>query len=169
MPIEIERKFLVVSETWRHAVQRSENLVDGLVAASDGRKVRVRLYENRATLTVKSAKNGLSRAEFEYEIPMAEGAELIAKHCGNKVCTKTRHFVEHKGFVWHVDEYTDTLGGITIAEIELEDESADVPLPDWAGREITHDPAYRKINLLNARLGRIAEGRLGGFAPEWHI
>jgi adenylate cyclase len=63
MPVEIERKYLVVADTWRKRFHKREKLVDGLVAAADGRKVRVRLYEDRATLTVKSAREGLTRAE----------------------------------------------------------------------------------------------------------
>lgn len=65
MPIEIERKFLVVGDGWRKSVIREERLRDGLIAASEGRKVRVRLYERRATLTVKSNRRGAVRAEYE--------------------------------------------------------------------------------------------------------
>lgn len=41
MGIEIERKFLVVGEGWRDAIVREQHLVDGLVAMSGRRKVRV--------------------------------------------------------------------------------------------------------------------------------
>lgn len=157
MPVEIERKYLVVADTWRKHFHKREKLVDGLVAATDGRKVRVRLYEDRATLTVKSAREGLTRAEFEYEIPYADAAELIAHHCGDKVLIKFRHHVAHRGYVWQVDEYDGLLGGVTIAEVELESEDSVAPPPDWLGREITHDPAYRKINLLNARLAQLRQ------------
>jgi adenylate cyclase len=165
MPFEIERKFLLAADSWRKITHRREKLVDGLVAATEGRKVRVRIYEGKATLTVKGPKNGLTRAEFEYEIPRADAAEMIARHCGDKVIVKNRHYLEHRGFAWQVDEYGGLLEGVVIAEVELVSENQEVPLPEWVGEEITHDPDYRKINLLNARLARIARSDVAlGFA-----
>jgi adenylate cyclase len=64
MPVEIERKFLIVADSWREACFRRERLVDGLVIASEGKKLRVRLYEGKATLAVKGPKTGSRRAEF---------------------------------------------------------------------------------------------------------
>ena len=54
MPIEIERKFLVANDGWRASVTGIEKLRDGLVGAMDGAKVRVRIGQNNASLTVKS-------------------------------------------------------------------------------------------------------------------
>ncbi|MGJ0391639.1 MAG: CYTH domain-containing protein [Methylocystis sp.] len=158
MATEIERKFLLEDGSWRAAAYKRELLVDGLVAASDGRKVRVRLYEDRATLTIKNSRDGLKRTEFEYEIPLADATELIAKHCGEKVLAKIRHYVEHMGFIWEIDEYVGLLEGVVIAEVELDSEDDHVPLPAWIGREITYDPDYRKINLLNACFGSLNRG-----------
>jgi adenylate cyclase len=166
MATEIERKFLVADASWRAAAFRSERLVDGLVAAAEGRKVRVRLYEDRAPLPIKSPRDGLKRAEFEYEIPIADATELIAKHCGEKVLVKTRHYVEHMGFIWQIDEYQGLLQGVVIAEIELDSETDDAPLPGWIGREVTYDPDYRKINMLNARLARLSEPREARLFPN---
>ncbi|WP_457795564.1 CYTH domain-containing protein [Methylocystis sp. S23] len=159
MSVEIERKYLVVGDSWRGLSHKREKIIDGLVAASEGRKARVRLYEDRATLAVKGAREGPARAEFEYEIPMADAAEMIGKLCGDKVVVKTRHSVDYMGLVWQIDEYDGALAGVIVAEVELTHEKEFVPLPDWAGREITDDPAYRKINLLNARL---AQSRISG-------
>ncbi len=68
MPIEIERKFLLANEDWRAAVSRSTRLRDGILAFYDGRKIRIRFYDEKATLTVKGPRKGLARDEFEYEI-----------------------------------------------------------------------------------------------------
>lgn len=152
MPVEIERKFLVAGDAWRAAAHRRERLIDGLVVAAGGKKVRARIYENRATLTIKGERVGFTRAEFEYEIPAAEALELIRDHCGERVVVKTRHYVRHEGHEWQVDEYEGLLAGVVIAEIELDDAGEYVPLPLWIGAEVTDDPAYRKINLLNERL-----------------
>ncbi len=154
MHFEIERKFLVTNDSWRERCVSSQHLVDGLVAISDERKVRVRLYERRATLTIKTVEGGMKRAEFEYEIPFQDGEELIKNHCGDLVLSKTRHYVPYRGFTWEVDVYEGILGGVVIAEVEIPDPNSHVPLPEWVGAEITGDPAYRKINMLRERLNR---------------
>jgi adenylate cyclase len=168
MPVEIERKFLLSDEGWRAVVSRSEKIIDGLFIAAEGRKARVRLYPDRATLTLKGARDELARAEYEYEIPSADAAELIASHCGDHVVVKTRHHVPHGGRVWQIDEYEGLLAGVVIAEIEVECENASVDLPEWIGAEVSHDPTYRKINLLSARLAETADSRIAAppGAPE---
>jgi adenylate cyclase len=151
MPVEIERKFLVKSDAWRADVTHSERLRDGLVARADDLKVRVRCYGNRTTLCVKGGRQGLSREEFEYEIP-SDHAEAIFAHCAGRILEKTRHYVPGPSGVWEIDVYHDVLDGIVIAEIELACESAPVHLPDWIGEEITGDPRYSKTNMLEAHM-----------------
>ena len=155
MAREIERKFLVADESWRKTYTKSERLTDGLIASTNGRKVRVRMYEKRATLAVKTKREGLARDEFEYAIPRSDAEQLIAIHCDEDVVMKTRYFVPHQAFTWEVDVYEETLSGVVLAEVELEREAIEVPLPDWIGQEVTNDPAYRKINMLRARLARL--------------
>jgi adenylate cyclase len=152
MAVEIERKFLVAGDGWRNGCVKSQRLKDGLIAASDGRKVRVRLYEDHATLTVKTITGTSERAEFEYEIPVADAEEMITNYCGAYVLSKTRHYVPFQGFVWEIDVYDGILRGVTIAEVELDSPDARVPLPGWIGREVTYDPNYRKLNMLTQRL-----------------
>ena len=152
MPIEIERKFLVVSDEWRAAIVKSVRLEDGLIASVGGRKVRVRIADDRATLTVKGARVGLGRDEFEYEIPLADAEALIRDHCEGKVVTKVRHFVQEAGFTFEIDVYDGLLAGIIIAEAELDAADQDFPRPGWLGEEITGREEYRKVNMLKARL-----------------
>ena len=71
MNIEIERKFLLADDTWRALVSRSVRIRDGILAFYDGRKIRIRFYGQKATLTVKGPRKGLARDEFEYDIPQA--------------------------------------------------------------------------------------------------
>jgi adenylate cyclase len=137
MPFEIERKFLVKTDSWRESYVSSQRLVDGLVAISDGRKVRVRLYEDHATLAIKTTEAGIKRAEFEYQIPFEDGNELIQNYCGDLVLAKTRHYVPFRGFTWEVDAYEGILDGVVVAEVEIQDVDAAVPLPGWVGAEIT--------------------------------
>ena|ERR1700760_5001492 len=151
MPVEIERKFLVKTDAWRSHVTHSERLRDGLVAREDDLKVRVRCYGNRTTLCVKGGRQGLSREEFEYEIPR-DHAEAMFAHCTGRILEKTRHYVSGQSGIWEIDVYHDLLGGIVIAEIELNSESTIVQLPDWIGEEITGDPRYSKTNMLDAHI-----------------
>jgi len=156
MGIEIERKFLVASGDWRGNVVREQHLVDGLVAMTGGRKVRVRVCDGQATLTIKAREAPGVNAEFEYPIPLADAEELLAKHCEDNVIAKTRFFVPYRGFLWQVDAYEGVMADVVLAEVELARLDCVVPLPPWVGPEVTGDPAYRKINLFRARTGRTA-------------
>ena len=152
MPVEIERKFLVVSDGWRRKSMRSVKLQDGLIASVNGRKVRVRIADDKAFLTVKGARSGFSRDEFEYQIPMADGECLIKHHCEGRVVTKTRHFVQEGDFTFEIDVYDGLLDGVIIAEAELMSPEQSFPRPEWLGEEVTGKEEYRKISLLRARL-----------------
>ena len=152
MAVEIERKFLVRDDGWRNQVTRKQEIMDGLIAITDDRKVRVRICDQRATLTVKSRTAGLANAEFEYEIPVADAEEMMAHHCLRAGLKKTRHFVPYGGHTWEVDVYSGILAGVVLAEVELPSETTKLSLPPWIGREVTGDPAYKKFNMVNARL-----------------
>jgi len=154
MALEIERKFLIADETWRRHAVRSERIVDGLLATSKGRKVRVRLYADRATLAVKTRKKGRVRFEFEYAIPVIDARHMLRAECGRSTLAKTRHYVPHGGKTWEVDEYEAPLAGILLAEVELTEADQALSLPSWIGREVTDDPAFSKTRLFTERAGR---------------
>lgn len=147
---EIERKFLVQDESWRGHYRQHE-IRDGLIAIAEGRKVRVRICDQRATLTVKTKTESLANNEFEYEIPLKDGEELLAHHCLREPLAKTRYVVPYDRHIWHVDVYKGILDGVVLAEIELPSEAADFTLPPWIGREVTGNPDYKKTNLVNRR------------------
>ena len=152
MAVEIERKFLLRNDSWCGEVTRRQEIRDGLIAIAGNRKVRVRICDEHATLTVKSKTAGLANAEFEYEIPLADAEEMMAHHCLRAGLEKTRHFVPHEGRTWQIDVYKGILAGVVLAEVELPSETAELSLPPWVGREVTGDPAYKKFNMVNARL-----------------
>jgi adenylate cyclase len=147
MGVEIERKFLVATDGWRDSVISTHDFIDGLLARVDGGKIRVRLGNDRAWIAIKGERNGLSRAEFEYEIPLPDAEQMLAL-CIEPLIKKTRHCVACGGQVWSVDVHDDLLGGLVLAEIELEHEAQPVALPDWLGREVTGDPRFRKGELV---------------------
>lgn len=148
----------MVGDGWRKSVSRQERLRDGLVATTEGRKVRVRLYERRATLTVKANHRGAVRAEFEYDIPRPDAEELLTQHCGQNILEKIRHIVEFGGFTWEVDEYAGILSGVILAEVELDRADIELPRPGWLGAEVTGVPEYSKINMLKARQTKLSTG-----------
>ncbi|WP_226623441.1 CYTH domain-containing protein [Alloyangia pacifica] len=156
MAKEIERKFLVGDDTWKQRVVRSELLRDGLVATENGRKVRVRFYDERATLSLKGPRNGLVRDEFEYPIPAADAQDMLDNHC-TEVVEKRRHYILENGLEWTVDVYTGLLEGIVIAEVELTCADQALSLPDWIGPEVTGHQEYRKINMIRARRGEAGQ------------
>ena len=148
MAAEIERKFLLVSEAWRAAATHSEALQDGLIARFGGGKVRVRLAPSRAWITVKGSRLGISRSEFEYEIPIADAREMLSTLCHAPVVEKTRFCVPYENLIWSVDVHSGILAGLVFAEVELVHPDQIIAMPPWAGREITNDPAYKKDALF---------------------
>ena len=154
-PVEIERKFLVANDEWRRSAIGSVSIRDGLIAATEGRKARVRISGGLATIVIKGPRTSLVRPEFEYEIPLADAERMLSTICRDDTLEKERFFVEEAGGMWQVDVYDGILQGIVIAQIELKHESQELILPRWIGKEVTGDSFYRKINMraraLNAR------------------
>ena len=147
---EIERKFLVVSDDWRAAVTSSALLRQGYLSSNAKATVRVRSKDDMsAVLTLKGAAQGISRAEYEYEVPIADARELLVM-AEPHVIEKRRHLVPHRGLVWEVDVFLGRHAGLVIAEVELDDENQAVPLPDWAGAEVTQDDRYNNASLSRA-------------------
>jgi CYTH domain-containing protein len=148
MSIEIERRYLVVGHGWRDQAVRARHLRDGLLAHTGDTKVRVRIEGERAWLTVKGPRAGPSRLEFEYEIPHPEAEDMLERLCGGAVAQKTRHLAPYGGLTWEIDVYEGLLEGVVLAEVELPHPDAIVARPPWLGREVTGEPAYRKLALL---------------------
>ena len=150
--VEIERKFLTASEAWRREVVRKLQIVDGLLMDAEGRKLRVRLCDGHATLTFKGRRDGLQREEVELPLDVAQAQLLLDHHCEGRILSKTRHLVPAGSLVWEVDEYDAPLEGVVLAEIELPRADYPVTLPDWIGEEVSGDPRWRKLNMLESRL-----------------
>ena len=146
-PVEIERKFLVANDDWRRLAIRTVSIRDGLIAAYQGRKMRVRISGDIATIAIKGPRTGIARPEFEYEIPIADAEKMLSTICADDTLEKKRFFVEDGGATWHVDLYGGILNGVIIAEIELTEEAQEIILPKWIGKEVTGDPYYKKINM----------------------
>lgn len=144
--VEIERKFLVRGRGWK---ARAEGVLlrQGFLAADPQRTVRVRIAGDRAFLTVKGAQQGMSRPEFEYQIPLPD-AEQMLELCRPLLIEKKRYSVPFQGMTWEVDEFYGRNAGLVVAEIELESESQLFSRPDWLGEEVTQDSRYLNANLV---------------------
>jgi len=150
MGIEIERRFLVRGDDWRHAVMGERRLRQGYLAREDGVAVRLRVAGGAARLTIKG-RGGMTRPEYEYDLPLAEAEEMLTTLCTGRSIAKTRHLVPHEGLTWEVDVFEGPLAGLVIAEIELPSPDHPVGLPPWAGQEITGDARYSNAVLASAK------------------
>jgi adenylate cyclase len=143
---EIERKFLVCSDAWKSEATSERSLRQGYLAIDSGSNVRVRTDGERAWLTIKGRGEGITRPEFEYEIPAADAAPLLDL-CQNRMVEKKRHLVPVGDRTWEIDEFSGENIGLVVAEIELPDEGTAFALPAWLGAEVTGDPRYLNASL----------------------
>jgi CYTH domain-containing protein len=141
-PLEIERKFLIVSDAWRGQVEGApKRLSQGYLCSDAAKSVRVRIAGDRATLTVKGSREGISRLELQYDIPVRD-AEFMLALCERPLIDKTRYIVRHDGMKWEVDIFHAENDGLMVAEVELEREDQPVNLPEWVGQEVSHEARY---------------------------
>ena len=124
------------------------HIVQGYICSDAERSVRVRIREDEAFLTIKSASNGRgwSRYEFEQSISLEDAKELI-KLCLPGLIDKVRHYVLVGGHTWEVDVFHAENEGLIIAEIELDTEEETFELPAWIGQEVSGDPRYYNMML----------------------
>lgn len=151
MPVEIERKFLVVDDGWRPLSRSSQRYRQGYLSLGPGPVVRVRRAGPAAFVTVKG-DGRIARPEFEYRIPVEDADAMLADLCHQPLVEKTRHEVWHAGLLWHVDEFGGGNDGLVVAEVELTATDQPVQLPDWVGREVTEDLRYRNSELARRPL-----------------
>jgi len=148
MAQEIERKFLVKGDFKSHAT-RSARIIQGYLSSVPERTVRVRVKGDKGFITVKGIGNasGVSRYEWEMEIPRSEAEELLAI-CEPGVIDKTRFLVESGPHTFEVDEFYGANEGLVVAEIELSAETEEFERPDWLGEEVTGDVRYLNSMLV---------------------
>ena len=150
--IEIERKFLVKVSDYKKEAHRKTKIVQGYLTKDPKRTVRVRIRENQGFLTIKgmSSEEGLSRFEWEKEIPINEAKELITL-CLPTIIEKTRYEVTYKGVLFEVDEFEGTHSGLVLVEVELNSTEDVFEKPDWVGKEVTGDEKYYNSYLSNLK------------------
>lgn len=145
MAIEIERKFLVSSFPKDLYDYPSERIDQGYLSTEPERVVRVRIGDT-ASLTIKGITNGITRKEFEYQIPYSDALSIFVL-CGMNVIHKTRYDVEFKGTIWSVDVFDGRNESLVVAEVEIAHEDFLFMKPDWIGEEVSYDPRYSNSSL----------------------
>ena len=159
--MEIERKFLLRSLPPGLEDAPAHLIVQGYLAlTSEGVEVRVRRKGDDHFLTVKHG-GSLSRIEVELPLPAPEFEVLWPLTAGRRLRKLRRDLPGPDGLKIEIDLYEDALAGLQVAEVEFPDEEAAHRFqpPDFCGREITGDPAYRNETLT--RLGLPTEKKAG--------
>jgi adenylate cyclase len=146
--IEIERKFLVKSSDFKEQAFAQNQIAQGYLSSLPERTVRVRIKGKKGFLTIKGIGHhgGMSRFEWENEIPLDEAQELL-KLCEKGKIEKTRFEIKAGKHVFEVDEFYGENEGLIMAEIELESETESFEKPDWLGEEVTNDERYYNAYL----------------------
>ncbi len=141
--IEIERKFLVKSEEFKERAFAKNEIAQGYLNSDTERTVRVRIKGNQGFLTIKGKGNesGMTRFEWEKEIPVSE-AKMLLELCENGVIRKVRFEVKLGNHIYEIDEFFGENEGLIIAEIELQSEDEAFEKPEWLGEEVTNNVKY---------------------------
>lgn len=145
---EIERKFLVANAAWQAQVTARSVIAQGYLFVAPDSSARVRMNDGKAFLTVKFGAAAMVRDEFEYEIPVDDGAALLVQVDPERLIRKVRHLVPHNAaLMWEIDVFEGALTGLTVAELELPSEDYVIDLPAWLGREVTADRRFLNKHL----------------------
>lgn len=146
--LEIERKFLVKSDDFKEQAFAKNKIAQGYLSSVPERTVRVRIKGEKAYLTIKGIgqQGGMSRFEWENQIPIDEAVELL-KLCEKGKIEKTRYEIKSGNHVYEVDEFYGENEGLIMAEIELKSENESFEKPDWLGNEVTNDERYYNAYL----------------------
>jgi len=145
--VEIERKYLVnnLENVWPsyHEVTSSDgtSIVQGYLAVTPDRSLRVRLSDNQATLTLKGPREGPTRLEFETQLPFEMGEQILPL-CVPQIVSKIRYPVVENDRLWVIDVFLDQNEGLIVAEVEVDTIYDPVDPPSWCGREVTDDERY---------------------------
>ena len=102
--VEIERKFLVLSNDFVQEAFAKKRIVQAYLNSNPERTVRIRIKEDKGFLTIKGIGNatGTTRLEWEREIPLQD-AEQLLMICESGIIDKIRHEVKLGNHIYEVD------------------------------------------------------------------
>ena len=148
MPLEIERKFLVLDDSYKNLATSSSHIKHGYIYSGKGKTIRVRIRDERGYLTIKgpSDKAGLCRYEWEKEVDLHDAEELM-RLCEPGIIDKTRYIIPSGKHTFEVDEFFGENQGLVMAEVELVSEEEPFEKPPFIGKEVTGDRRYYNSHL----------------------
>jgi CYTH domain-containing protein len=146
--VEIERKFLVLSDAYKQEASAKIRIVQGFLNTDPERTVRVRIKGEQGFLTIKGKGNdtGVSRFEWEKEIAISE-AEALLKIVEPGGIEKFRYEVQVGNHTFEVDEFFGKNEGLIVAEVELNSENEAFKKPVWLGEEVSGITKYYNSQL----------------------
>ena len=146
---EHERKFLITSLDFQKESKKIVSIKQGFLQNAPERLVRIRITGDRGLITIKglASPDGISRKEWEYEIPVADAAALL-NLCIKPILTKERYLVPKGKHTYEVDVFHGENEGLIIAEIELNNPQEEFSKPEWLGNEVTGDIRYYNVSLV---------------------
>ena len=146
--MEIERKYLVDVIPELGSGLKSLLILQGYITSgAQCREVRVRRIGDAFLLGVKSG-GGVEREETEVELEARQFETLWELTHGWQL-EKRRYYIPYKTYRIELDIYAGTLSGLVVAEVEfdtIEECNAFIP-PDWFGREVSDELAYKNSRL----------------------
>jgi adenylate cyclase len=148
MATEIERKFLIINDSWRKEADEGIYMVQGYMGSNEKSSIRIRINGDKANLNIKSKTIGIQRSEFDYPIPVDEAKDILETLCDKPFVEKTRYHVLHDGKKWEIDVFAGDNNGLIVAELELESTDEEFSMPDWAGEDVSDDPRYYNVCLV---------------------
>ena len=146
MKKEIERKFLVLNDSYK-GLGDFEYCIQGYIPSTNEPSIRIRIIGKKSFITIKSDINGITRLEYEYEIPNQDAKDLLELFCKKTIIEKNRYKIHYKSTLWEVDEFLGNNKGLVVAEVELNSEKECYSKPNWIGYEVSIDKKYYNYNL----------------------
>lgn len=147
MATEIERKFLLLSDSWLSDIDSKLHIVQGYLATNEFSSTRIRIQDDKANINIKSATLGITRTEFEYAIPLDDALLMLNDLCIKPVIEKTRYTVRQQHHTWEIDVFSGDNEGLIVAEIELSSPDEAFVKPSWLGEEVSNDVRYYNVCL----------------------
>jgi len=149
MAKEIERKFLVNIDDKSLVLENPIYIKQAYIKTNNKTTIRIRTANNDAYITLKGKTEGISRDEFEYDIPLDEANDMIEKFCDKNIIEKKRYKIKYDNKTWELDIFDGDNKGLIIAEIELESEDEVFNKPSWITTEVTDDKKYYNALLID--------------------
>ncbi|MCF8309472.1 MAG: CYTH domain-containing protein [Bacteroidales bacterium] len=145
---ETERKFLVRNTNFKENISQKHEVKQGYLSTDPNHVVRIRTLDGKGFITIKGESSGITRSEFEYEIPKQDVLEMMETMCTTLI-EKFRYIVYYGGMKWEIDEFFNDNEGLMLAEIELENDEQHFEKPSWLGKEVTSHKEYYNAYLIN--------------------